>query len=149
MSNPTSELPTALVRLVRDLLTELKGTAVTECELRVGSYRVIVRRSLAAAPVAAPVAAHEDASIPPTWLPLNSPLTGIFYLTETPQSPPFVTVGATIVERQVIGLIESMKMYNPVESDLAGLVRAINVTNGTLVEKGYPLIYVEPIGEVP
>jgi biotin carboxyl carrier protein len=147
MNDSLPDAPNGLARLVQDLLTELKGTAVTECELRVGCYRVRARRSLAAAPVATQAPATEEADLPMSWIPVASPLTGIFYLTETPQSPPYVTVGMTILEGQVVGLIESMKMYNPVESDVSGIVRAILISNGSLVEKGQPLIYVEPVGD--
>jgi acetyl-CoA carboxylase biotin carboxyl carrier protein len=91
--------------------------------------------------------ATEEADLPASWIPVASPLMGIFYLTETPQSAPYVTVGMTILEGQVVGLIESMKMYNPVESDVSGIVRAILITNGSLVEKGQPLIYVESLGD--
>ena len=147
MSASLPEAPTDLVRLVHDLLAELKGTAVTECELRVGSYRILVHRSLTATPVAIQSPASEEVDLPDSWMPVVSPLTGIFYLTETPQSPPFVTVGMTLLERQVVGLIESMKMYNPVESDVAGIVRAIVVANGSVVEKGQPLLYVESVGD--
>jgi acetyl-CoA carboxylase biotin carboxyl carrier protein len=96
--------------------------------------------------VAEPPIAVED-EIPKTWQPIVSPLTGIFYLTETPQSPPFVSVGAPVTERQVVGLIESMKMYNPVETDVAGIVRAILVHASAVVERGQILMYVEPVGE--
>jgi acetyl-CoA carboxylase biotin carboxyl carrier protein len=148
MNDSLPDAPAVLVRLVQDLLVELQGTAVTECELRVGSYRVLVHRSLTAMPVAIQAPAAEEADLlPASWIPVASPLTGIFYLTETPQSPPYVTVGMTILERQVVGLIESMKMYNSVESEVAGIVRAITVANGAVVERGQPLLYVEPVGD--
>jgi biotin carboxyl carrier protein len=147
MSEPLPDAPTGLVRLVHDLLAELRGTAVTECELRVGAYRVLVHRSLTAVPAASQTAAPAEADLPASWIPVTSPLTGIFYLTETPQSPPYVTVDMAILEHQVVGLIESMKMYNPVESDVAGVVRAIVVASGSVVEKGQPLLYVESVGD--
>jgi biotin carboxyl carrier protein len=147
MSESLPEAPTGLVRLVHDVLAELRGTAVTECDLRVGAYRVLVRRSLTAMPAVIQSAAPEEAAVPASWIPVTSPLTGIFYLTETPQSPPYVTVGMAILEHQVVGLIESMKMYNPVESDVAGIVRAITIASGSVVEKGQPLLYVESVGD--
>jgi acetyl-CoA carboxylase biotin carboxyl carrier protein len=135
------------VWLVAELLSQLQGTVVTECEFRAGEHHVVLRRVLSPVEVPdQPVAAEEEA-IPATWLPLVSPLTGIFYLTETPQSPPFVVVGAAVSERQVVGLIESMKMYNPVEADVAGVVQAILVQQSTVVEKGQVLMYVQPAGD--
>jgi acetyl-CoA carboxylase biotin carboxyl carrier protein len=147
MNDQATSAQLELVRLVADLLAQLRGTAVTECEFRSGSHHVTLRRTLAAIELPdKPAAALEDA-IPETWLPIVSPLTGIFYLTETPHSPPFVTVGATVSVRQVVGLIESMKMYNPVEAETAGTVRAILIQQSAVVERGQILMYVGPAGE--
>jgi biotin carboxyl carrier protein len=146
MAGHARQVPPELVRLVTDLLDELDGTAVTECVFRSGDHHVHVRRSLAPAPVVHEPAPVQAGVIPETWQPLVSPLTGIFYLTESPQSPPLVSIGTFVAEKQVVGLIESMKMYNPVESDVEGIVQAIEVQAGALVEKGQVLMYVEPIG---
>lgn len=137
----------ALVRLVADLLEQLEGTAVSECEFRSGEFRVLLRRSNDARPVqvvSTAVAVQDE--IPSTWRPITAPLTGIFYLTETPQSAPFVVEGSIVIAGQPVGLIESMKMYNPVESDLSGVVRSILVTNGSLVEKDQTLMHIDPQG---
>jgi acetyl-CoA carboxylase biotin carboxyl carrier protein len=147
MTKRTGESQLELVGLVADLLDELDGTAVTECEFRAGDRRVYVRRSLAASPAVHVEAPAQDSAIPDTWRPLVSPLTGIFYFTESPQGPPLVSVGAFVAEKQVVGLIESMKMYNPVETDVAGIVRAIEAQASAIVEKGQVLMYVEPIGD--
>jgi acetyl-CoA carboxylase biotin carboxyl carrier protein len=136
-----------LLRLVGDLLAQLQGSSVTECEFRTGDRHIVLRRVLSAGESMAPAITAEVEAVPAAWVPLASPLTGIFYLTETPQSSPFVTVGATVSERQVVGLIESMKMYNPVETEVSGVVRAILVQPSAVVERGQILMYVEPTGE--
>jgi biotin carboxyl carrier protein len=147
MSEQVLEPPPALITAVGEVLAQLEGTPVTECELRTGAYRILVRRSPTwMLPQFEPATETQD-SIPDSWRALVAPLTGIFYLTETPQSPPFATVGALVSERQVVGLIESMKMFNPVESDLTGTVRAIVVTGQQVVERGQVLMYVEPLGD--
>jgi biotin carboxyl carrier protein len=147
MNEQTADAQPALVRLVADLLAQLAGTIVTECEFRAGDHHVLLRRSLASVAIARGPSVPEEEALPVSWQPILSPLTGIFFLTESPQSPPFVTVGSTITQRQVVGLIESMKMYNPVETEVAGTVRAILVQASAVVEKGQILMYVEPDGD--
>ena len=135
-----------LVALVADLLAQLEGTAVTECEFRAGGHRVLLRRKLDTLPPA-PWGEPEEEAIPEHWEAITSPLSGIFYLTESPTSPPLVTIGAQITAGQVVCLIESMKMFNRVESDISGIVRTIVMQSGAEVETGQPLIYVEPLGD--
>lgn len=148
MSEQVAEPSASLVSLVEAVLTQLAGTPVVECELQAGDHRVVVRRSLTALPRAvAPVVEEEAEAVPAHWQPVVAPLTGIFYSTENPQSPPFVTLGGSVIEHQVVGLIESMKMFNPVESELSGTIRSILVSGGVMVEKGQILMYLEPLGE--
>lgn len=147
MNEHTGEMQPPLVRVVADLLEQLHGTVVTECEVRAGDVHVALRRLVVGAGTIPIPVAPEESGVPASWAPIVSPLTGIFYLTESPQSPPLASVGMTVAEHQVVGLIESMKMYNPVETDLAGTVRAILVQHGAIVEKGQSLMYVEPAGD--
>jgi acetyl-CoA carboxylase biotin carboxyl carrier protein len=74
-----------------------------------------------------------------------APLTGIFYASPSPGSPPFVAVGQEVVVGQVIGLIEAMKLFNEIKSDKAGRVVRVVPANGTLVKAKQPLIEVEPL----
>lgn len=149
MSERPAEETAELVRLVKDLLAQLDGTAVVECEFQSGEHRVLVRRSPASVPSPVGVRVAEAEAIPEEWHGITAPLSGIFYMAESPQSPPLVTTGATVASGQVVGLIESMKMFNPVESDIDGTVRAIVVSNSGLVEKGQVLMYVEPRADLP
>ncbi len=72
-------------------------------------------------------------------------MTGIFYASPTPGSPPFVEVGREVVVGQVIGLIEAMKLFNEIKSDKAGRVVRVVPENGALVKAKHPLIEVEPL----
>jgi acetyl-CoA carboxylase biotin carboxyl carrier protein len=74
-----------------------------------------------------------------------APLTGIFYASPTPGSPPFVEAGREVVVGQVIGLIEAMKLFNEIKSDKAGRVVRVLPENGMLVKAKQPLIEVEPL----
>lgn len=95
-----------------------------------------IRPSAPAAPVLAatpdPVASQGHAIV--------AGLTGTFYRAPSPDAPPFLEIGDRVEEGQTIGLLEAMKMLNPVEADRAGIVTAITAENGALVTRGAVLI---------
>jgi acetyl-CoA carboxylase biotin carboxyl carrier protein len=70
---------------------------------------------------------------------LKSPMVGTFYESPSPGSPPFVTVGASVKEGQVLCIIEAMKLMNEIEADASGEIAKIFVSNGAPVEYGMPL----------
>jgi biotin carboxyl carrier protein len=147
MSSEGTSPPGDIVRLVADLLAAVDGTTVTECEFRSGEHRVFLRRS--PSPGTPPADSDRtDESFPPEWVAVTSPLTGIFYASESPQAPSFVAIGSPVSVGQTIGLIEAMKTFNRIESDRAGIVRAILVGNGADVQAGQPLLYLTPAEEV-
>ena len=76
---------------------------------------------------------------------VKAPLTGIFYASPAPGSAPYVQVGGEVAVGQVIGLIEAMKLFNEIKSDLAGRVTRFVPESGTLVKAKQPLIEVEPL----
>ena len=76
---------------------------------------------------------------------VKAPLTGIWYGSPAPGSAPYVQVGSEIAAGTVIGLIEAMKLFNEIKSDLAGRVVKVNAENGKLVKAKQPLIEVEPL----
>jgi acetyl-CoA carboxylase biotin carboxyl carrier protein len=88
----------------------------------------------ATAPAAAPVAKPS----------VKAPLTGIFYGAPSPGATAYVAVGDHVSVGQIIGLIEAMKLFNEIKSDLAGRVVRICSDNGALVKARQPLIEVEP-----
>lgn len=71
-----------------------------------------------------------------------APLVGVFYRAPAPDAPPFVEVGDHIEVGTEIGLIEAMKVFSPIPSDVAGEVVAIPAENGKLVQKGETLVRV-------
>ncbi|HUG47389.1 MAG TPA: acetyl-CoA carboxylase [Candidatus Limnocylindria bacterium] len=73
-----------------------------------------------------------------------APLTGLFYTAPSPGAEPYVREGAEIHVGQVIGLIEAMKLFNEIKSDIAGRVVRYCVETGALVKAKQPLIEVEP-----
>ena len=100
----------------------------------------------AAAPVVE-VAAQAAAApeLPPARPAVSAPLTGIFYASPAPGSAPYVQVGGEVAVGQVIGLIEAMKLFNEIKSDLAGRVVKVVAESGALVKAKQPLIEVEPL----
>jgi acetyl-CoA carboxylase biotin carboxyl carrier protein len=87
----------------------------------------------AAAPVAEPVDEGHK---------VKSPMVGTFYRSAAPGAEAFVKVGDTVAEGQTLCIIEAMKLLNEIESDKAGVVKAILVENGQPVEYGQPLVII-------
>ena len=96
-----------------------------------------------AAPAGAPaVAAAVEA--PPAGQYLAAHMVGVFYRAPQPGADPFIEVGDVITRGQQVGIIEAMKLMLPVESDLAGRVVEVLVSDGAAVEYGDRLFAVEP-----
>ena len=74
---------------------------------------------------------------------VKSPMVGTFYRSSSPGANPFAEVGQTIKVGDTLCIIEAMKLLNEIESDKAGVVKAILVENGQPVEYGEPLFIVE------
>lgn len=76
---------------------------------------------------------------------ITAPLTGVFYSRSRPDAPPFVTVGSEVEPDQVVALVEAMKFFNEVRSEVKGIVREIVPKDGQLVKHGDTLIVLERI----
>ena len=76
---------------------------------------------------------------------VKAPLTGIFYGSPAPGSANYVQVGGEVAVGQVIGLIEAMKLFNEIKSDLAGRVVRVVAESGQLVKARQPLVEVDPL----
>ena len=73
---------------------------------------------------------------------VTSPMVGTFYASPSPDKPPFVTVGQAVKAGDTLGIIEAMKMFNPIEADASGTVLAIACENGQPVEFDQPLFVI-------
>ena len=155
----------ALLGLIDRLAALLDRSDLTELEVEAGGTGLVLRKPAALAPalVAAAVGPSAAASTdggsvatsePPTAgrdpatpskPSVKAPLTGIFYASPAPGSGPYVTAGGEVAVGQVIGLIEAMKLFNEIKSDLAGRVVRVVPESGTLVKAKQPLIEVEPL----
>lgn len=137
-----SDSPSVLdIEVLRSLVRRLESTDVDELEVEFGSARLYIRRepgrptALATGPVPSN-AERVDGS------PLGAPLTGVFYTRPGPDQPPFVEVGTPVAAGQVVGLIETMKLFNEVISDMSGEVTSLDVQDGDLVQAGQPLMHI-------
>ncbi len=76
---------------------------------------------------------------------ITAPLTGVFYSRPRPDAPPFVTVRSEVEPDQVVALVEAMKFFNEVRSEVHGIVKEIVAKDGQLVKHGDTLIVLERI----
>ncbi len=74
---------------------------------------------------------------------VTAPIVGTFYRSSSPETEPFVQVGQTIQEGDVVCIIEAMKLFNEVQSDFSGVVKKILVQDGDLLEYGQPIMIIE------
>jgi acetyl-CoA carboxylase biotin carboxyl carrier protein len=108
-----------------------------------------------AAPVIAPPAAPVVAAPVPTGgssepaaggntIEIKSPMIGTFYRSSSPDKPPFVEVGTDIKAGSTVCVIEAMKLFNEIESEITGKIVKVLVNDATPVEYDQPLFLVEP-----
>ncbi len=143
----------SLLALIDRLAVLLSRSDLAELEVEAGGTGLVLRKpsalvaatpaAVAPAPDAGP--ATTDAPGPPERPSVKAPLTGIFYSSPAPGSAPFVTAGSEVAVGTVIGLIEAMKLFNEIKSDLAGQVVRVVAETGSLVKAKQPLIEVEPL----
>ncbi|NEM97384.1 acetyl-CoA carboxylase biotin carboxyl carrier protein [Pontibacter burrus] len=93
-----------------------------------------------AAPAAAPAPASDDSK----YVAIKAPMIGTFYRAASPESPIFVNVGDEVKKGQVICIIEAMKLFNEIESEVSGKIVKVLVDNATPVEYDQPLFLVDP-----
>jgi acetyl-CoA carboxylase biotin carboxyl carrier protein len=167
-SNP-SEMKTSEIR---DLIDFISKSGLNEVNIETKELKLHVKREpdqkilkSAAAPVVAPMvastpvastqqvatstqapkvekAAAADASGKKAEI--KSPMIGTFYRSSSPDSPPFVSVGDKISKGQTVCIIEAMKLFNEIESEVSGTIVKINLENSTPVEYDQVLFVVEP-----
>jgi len=149
-----------LLALIDRLAELLERSDLTELEVESGGTGVILRKPIVVAPATSAVASSSAiepratsgepstagrdlaANVPPS---IKAPLTGIFYASPAPGTAPYVQVGGEVAVGQIIGLIEAMKLFNEIKSDLAGRVIRVVPDSGALVKAKQPLIEVEPL----
>ena len=145
---------------IEKLAKIISDNELTEISLEDGDQAITIRKDLAEVVAAAPVApvaapapvvcqttvnasAAEIEKEAPKGKAITSPMVGTFYAAPSPDADPFVEVGKTITEGDVVCIVEAMKLMNEIKAEHAGKITQICVQNGEPVEFGQVLMYVE------
>ncbi|WP_043622810.1 acetyl-CoA carboxylase biotin carboxyl carrier protein [Nonomuraea candida] len=138
----------AAVRLLREEIGNLIKTVpgpVASVSLRLGECTLEVSwahgQAPAAVPQQAPAAPVEEADDPALHS-VTAPVVGTFYVAPEPGAPPFVQVGDRVSAGQTIGIVEAMKLMNPVKTERAGEVVEVVAGNADPVEFDQVLVLI-------
>jgi acetyl-CoA carboxylase biotin carboxyl carrier protein len=159
------------LRKLKTLIDLVQESGIAELEVSEGEHKVRITRTVAGqmmpttqvyAPAmmqqghaSAPAQASSAASVPAAQIaapaapevasghPVKSPMVGTFYRSGSPGSAAFAEVGKTVAVGETLCIIEAMKLMNEIESDKAGVIKAILAENGQPVEYGQPLFIIE------
>lgn len=155
---------------IQDLIKFVAKSGVSEVEIEKKDFKLVIKAEkkaadapiivqatapVAAAPVAAapaPVAAPAPSAAPSPaasaddskLITIKSPMIGTFYRSAGPDKDPFVSVGQSIGQGDTICIIEAMKLFNEIESEVAGKIVKVLVDDASPVEYDQPLFLVEP-----
>lgn len=156
------------LRKIKKLIDLLEESNLAEIEIKEGEESVRLARMpqggvAAAMPVMQTPMAHAPQQVMPMQSPteaatggqaktiaeqypdgevVRSPMVGTFYASAAPDKPPFVTVGQAVKAGDTLGIIEAMKMFNPIEADVSGTVLKILTESGQPVEFDQPLFVI-------
>ncbi|ASU32652.1 acetyl-CoA carboxylase biotin carboxyl carrier protein [Mucilaginibacter xinganensis] len=152
------------IKQIQDLIRFVSKSGVNEVSIEQENFKITIKTNQVATIVnatvpdvnAAPLAAHVAA--PPVAVPaaapvadtshyvtVKSPMIGTFYRSASPEKPLFVNVGDEIKSGTVLCIIEAMKLFNEIESEVSGRIVKILVDNASPVEYDQPLFLVEPM----
>ncbi|MGL4602435.1 MAG: acetyl-CoA carboxylase biotin carboxyl carrier protein [Plesiomonas sp.] len=147
------------IRKIKKLIELVEESGISELEISEGEESVRISRNITAAPIthyvpappatapAAPVAPLAESISPAVTAvsghSVRSPMVGTFYRTPSPDAKAFIEVGQTVAVGDPLCIVEAMKMMNQIESDKAGVVKAILVESGQPVEFDEPLVIIE------
>jgi acetyl-CoA carboxylase biotin carboxyl carrier protein len=140
----------SLVEQIKLLAEAIAGSQVTELELVDDGLEITLKRSpqpVVPAAVSIPLAtprSNEPETPADMSLAVLAPLTGVFYISPSPTSPPYIQPGDTVQSGQVVCIVEAMKVFNEIKTEIGGIVVAIPPISGQLVKKGDPLVRIKP-----
>ncbi len=150
-------------RKLKELVRLMVENDLSELDLRDQEEKVTIRRGAQGAPVvmhapAAAPAAPAPAAAPPTpageapaasdddagLVAIESPMVGTFYSKPNPDSDPFASVGDNVSSGKVVCIVEAMKVFNEIKSEVSGTIEKVLVNDGDAVEFGQKLFLVKP-----
>ena len=152
------------IKQIQDLIRFVAKSGVNEVSIEQNDFKITIKTTQAptvvhatlpeyqpapAAPAAsaapAPVAPAEPVADTTKYITVRSPMIGTFYRSAGPDKPIFVSVGDEIKPGKVLCIIEAMKLFNEIESEVSGRIVRILADNASPVEYDQPLFLVEPI----
>jgi acetyl-CoA carboxylase biotin carboxyl carrier protein len=154
------------IKQIQDLIRFVSKSGVNEVAIEQKDFKITIKTAgeqtvvhhatlpvqapalAAAAPAAqaaAPVAAAPAAADTSNYITIKSPMIGTFYRSASPDKPLFANVGDEIKTGTVVCIIEAMKLFNEIESEVSGRIVKVLVDNASPVEYDQPLFLVEPI----
>jgi acetyl-CoA carboxylase biotin carboxyl carrier protein len=157
---------------IQELIKFVAKSGVSEVSLEQKDFRITIKAQetkgrvqeviqVAVPPVAAPAAAPAPAVAPApaaaaapaapkaeepkgNLVEIKSPMIGTFYRSSSPDKPPFAEVGSVIKQGDTVCIIEAMKLFNEIESEVSGKIVKVLVNDSTPIEYDQPLFLVEP-----
>jgi acetyl-CoA carboxylase biotin carboxyl carrier protein len=147
---------------IRDLIDFIASTGLNEVNIETEELKLSVKRdrkitqviespaSTPAAPVAVavtPAVSEASSAVDSSstgYLEIKSPMIGTFYRASNPEADQFVNVGDNVGVGQTVCIVEAMKLFNEIESEVSGKIIKVLVDNGTPVEYDQPLFLVDP-----
>lgn len=158
---------------IKELIKLINQTEIGEVKIEKGDFKITIRRKDYAkksviapvssgympTPTVAPVATStvtqqekseekpKEETAPPSgkdYYTMKSPMIGTFYRSPGPEKEPFVKVGDTIEKGQVLCIVEAMKLFNEIESEISGTIIKVLVDNHSPVEYDQPLFLIDP-----
>lgn len=133
--------PRDILPILNSLLKAIEATTISEIAIAKGPVRVSVHRQVLQPGPRRQLPSKGRVDV---FIPIVVPLTGTFYRSPAPNSPPFVEEGGWVDAGEIIGLIETMKVFNEIHSEVAGQIVAIKAKSGELVHAGQVLMEVAP-----
>ena len=151
------------IKQIQELIRFVSKSGVNEVSLEQKDFKITIKTNqvatvvnatipapvapapVAAVPAPAPVAAAPVVEDTSHYITIKSPMIGTFYRSASPEKPLFVNVGDEIESGTVVCIIEAMKLFNEIESEVSGRIVKILVENASPVEYDQPLFLVEPM----
>lgn len=136
------------IKKIRELIDLMEEKDLVNLEYGHDDNYVNLTRNVAVQTIAAPVATTAAPATPaaatapkaPSGKVETSPMVGVFYSAPSPNDPPFVKVGQKVQAGDQLGIIEAMKIMNPLEATQSGIIEEILVNNADVVQFGQPVI---------
>lgn len=151
------------IQEIQDLIKFVSKTQVSEVEIEQKDFKIIIKSEMKSrsaeqqpiyvqAPTAAPAQVAAPAALAPVapvaddskLLTIKSPMIGTFYRSPGPDKDVFVNVGDTVSAGTPVCIIEAMKLFNEIESEISGRIVKVLVDDASPVEYDQPLFLVEP-----